>query len=188
MPVSNPYVGPLPPASGPVNWPASPNMSYNDPSYAGGVRVPLMVPPVGFPGPGQPPRLPAQAMNTGTGPPFDYSKAPMPSPVSQPSTPTAVNKPHQCRFCGKTYMHESTKCRHEKEHWNSYACPEPGCEVVSQRKDSMKRHVRLMHGKSDSGEDDRAGGSGSSRRNRGCKMMLLIAPNTLGYTFFALRS
>ena len=63
-------------------------------------------------------------------------------------------------------MHESTKCRHEKEHWNSYACPEPGCDVVSQRKDSIKRHVRLMHGKG-SVEDERAEGSGSSRRR--CK-------------------
>lgn len=80
--------------------------------------------------------------------------------ATKPSSSSAVQgseeKRYKCRFCEKTYMHESTKCRHEKEHWNSpYVCPLAGCGVSSWRKDSLRRHVRLMHPKSNvSGEEE----------------------------------
>ena len=55
----------------------------------------------------------------------------------------------KCRWCDKDFKHESTKCRHEKEHWNDpYACTEPGCGQVFKRRDSMIRHLQLMHGRS----------------------------------------
>ena len=53
---------------------------------------------------------------------------------------------YKYRYCERHFAHESSKCRHEKEHFNSFPCPEPGCEVLSTRKDSLKRHLRLMHG------------------------------------------
>ena len=58
--------------------------------------------------------------------------------------------PYKCRWCERVFAHESSKCRHEKEHFNSFPCPEPGCDVVSSRKDSLKRHQRLMHGQASS--------------------------------------
>ena len=54
--------------------------------------------------------------------------------------------PYKCRWCERVFAHESSKCCHEKEHFNSFPCPWPGCSVVSSRKDSLKRHERLMHG------------------------------------------
>jgi hypothetical protein len=60
-----------------------------------------------------------------------------------------ADRVHRCRYCERVFAHESSKCRHEKEHFNSFPCPEAGCDVVSSRKDSMKRHLRLMHGISD---------------------------------------
>ena len=143
-----------------MSWPTSPITSYpNEPNHAGQSAVPLFKYESGFP------RASSSTINTGPA----VSNSPVADPTGQPTTPGTTGKPHQCRFCGKTYMHESTKCRHEKEHWNSYACPEPGCEVVSQRKDSMKRHIRSMHGKSGSAEDERAESSKGSGYGRSCE-------------------
>ena len=71
------------------------------------------------------------------------------------------DRSHQCRWCEKAFSHESSKCRHEKEHFNQFPCPEPGCDQVSTRKDSLKRHLRLMHGISEgsTSESSRRGGS-----------------------------
>ena len=69
------------------------------------------------------------------------------SALDLPAPPMESQKgPYKCRWCERIFAHESSKCRHEKEHSNSFPCPEPGCDVVSWRKDSLKRHLRLMHG------------------------------------------
>ena len=53
----------------------------------------------------------------------------------------------KCKYCTKDFKHESTKCRHEKEHWNdSYACTKPGFVQAFKRRDSLIRHLQLMHG------------------------------------------
>ena len=57
-----------------------------------------------------------------------------------------LERNRKCRWCDRTFAHESSKCRHEKEHFNAFPCPEEGCRVISSRKDSLKRHLRLMHG------------------------------------------
>ena len=114
--------------------------------------------------------------------PNQYGMDPYPAPYNQPSPymspPPPVPNPrfpllpepepvqdrstHQCRWCERSFAHESSKCRHEKEHFNSFPCPKEGCEVVSSRKDSLKRHLRLMHA------DAEGSSQGStSKNNRG---------------------
>ena len=72
-----------------------------------------------------------------------------------PHTPTLIpgagfgSTRFKCKYCTKDFKHESTKCRHEKEHWNDpYKCPESGCGQHFKRRDSMIRHLQLMHGRS----------------------------------------
>ena len=58
-----------------------------------------------------------------------------------------ISSRFKCKYCPKDFKHESTKCRHEKEHWNDpYPCPECGCGQTFKRRDSMMRHLQLMHG------------------------------------------
>ena len=93
-------------------------------------------------------------VNSGTTPSYGYV------PLDPQQPPDESHKgPYKCRWCERVFAHESSKCRHEKEHFNSFPCPEPGCDVVSSRKDSLKRHQRLMHG---GGE---GGSQGSSSRS-----------------------
>ena len=58
-----------------------------------------------------------------------------------------INGRFQCKYCPKDFKHESTKCRHEKEHCDDpYFCPKVGCSQFFRRRDSLIRHLRLMHG------------------------------------------
>ena len=89
------------------------------------------------------PNIPSRA--DGSANPYSFSYEPLPK--SQPGGESLDSaRTYKCRWCERYFAHESSKCRHEKEHFNRFPCPEPGCDVVSSRKDSLKRHLRLMHG------------------------------------------
>ena len=84
----------------------------------------------------------------GSANPYALSYEPLPQSQPGEESPDGA-RTYKCRWCERYFAHESSKCRHEKEHFNQFPCPEPGCDVVSTRKDSLKRHLRLMHGTSE---------------------------------------
>lgn len=146
----------------PESWgnASSINPSYNlYPSNSGGVggacNAELPNPYAGYP----PVYLsPPQSSGSYSGYPFP----PLPHQACPDENP---DRTHKCRWCNRVFAHESSKCRHEKEHFNTFPCPEPGCEIVSSRKDSLKRHLRLIHGGtegSNQGSSSRDNGRGTS--------------------------
>lgn len=124
-----------------------PVVSPNSPGWANPTSA--MYPPQSYP-----------ASSRSEAPYGSYAFSPLPPPPADPNQ----DRTHKCRYCDRTFAHESSKCRHEKEHFNSFPCPEPGCDVVSSRKDSLKRHLRLMHGTegNNQGSSSRGTGGGAS--------------------------
>ncbi|CAC5379508.1 KRAB [Mytilus coruscus] len=57
---------------------------------------------------------------------------------------SSLKKEFKCDICEKSFKHLKSLTRHRKSHDSKYECED--CGHITNRKDNLERHRRLMHG------------------------------------------